>query len=871
MASTLLCIDDDRAFVSALGASLRGGERLLHCSEPEEALVLVQEEEPDLVLLEIRLAAGNGLDFVERMRGMGGRAGTTPVLVVSASGQTPGIRSRAADLGVVDFLSKPVPARRLAAAVEAQLKKARLRSSDPNEDSSALRGIGSGKLSALPFPELLDRVHRRGQSGVLIVGDARERTGIQIRNGSPVAVTLPRHEELDAFLIRTGRLSEEDRDRVLSQATLGLSSIGDMLIGADLLDEATLATALCEQADEAIFHLFELGRGRYRFEPERRLRGARSLEVARSAQSIIVRGVLAWQPLESIDAALRRYGDLYLAASSNPEPRFDDVPYSDAQRRFVGGLVGDLTVRDFLGASEFERRTLYAFTILGLIELSPEPMLVLDEAVASAPASRSRGSDPEELEEILLDQPDLSYDAPFEGPRSGPAAAASAAPAPEPSHEEELFEERIFEEDSFESEMVSEEAAAEASDPGESNGTLLEIERLVSSEELAAAAPEPPVAVPEARTEAPPKPAAAPSRSSAPAEDRAPRKPERAEAPPAKRPRPVAAAESSSVRPRKAAKPDEAPTPDATKKVASESSGSDATRKKKQKKTRKSRTAAAEVRERADDAKTSSRRDPVPEPARPAAAVREPEPKQETPAPEPIAASAAAETGSPPQPEAEAEKTAGDAQPAAPSKPAASASKSYAIAPLGSLEMNPEERALIAKRVQRRVDQRYGHLVDRGREQADEGAGTAAAADDAAGRALQAETWFRKGRELLKVKKYDQAVEAFGMCSHLDPTEGEYVAHLGYTLYLSKPEDEMVRKEALEDIARGIKLSPDRELPYVYLGRIFKVQGDEDTARKMFRRALKLRPHCREAAQELRLMEMRDKKKGAGLLSRLLK
>jgi len=210
------------------------------------------------------------------------------------------------------------------------------------------------------------------------------------------------------------------------------------------------------------------------------------------------------------------------------------------------------------------------------------------------------------------------------------------------------------------------------------------------------------------------------------------------------------------------------------------------------------------------------------------------------------------------------------------SRPSESAKPSgdnqYAIAPFGKIQMSAQERALVADRVQRRAARKYHHLVDR--ETGDAGAADdahAGAADSEAKRALDAESWFRKGRDLLKARKYDKAAEAFGMSSHLDPNEGEYVAHLGYTLYLLKPNDEMVRREALEDIARGIKLSPDRELPYVFLGRIFKVTGEVDKAEKMFRRALKIRPHSREAATELRLIEMREQKKTTGLLGRLLK
>ena len=114
----------------------------------------------------------------------------------------------------------------------------------------------------------------------------------------------------------------------------------------------------------------------------------------------------------------------------------------------------------------------------------------------------------------------------------------------------------------------------------------------------------------------------------------------------------------------------------------------------------------------------------------------------------------------------------------------------------------------------------------------------------------------------------EKAVEAFGMCAHLDPAEGDYSAHLGYSLYLSNVRNELVRKEALEHIARGIKLSPEQETAYVFLGRIFKVMGDIDVAERMFARALSIQPDCRAAEQELRLIEMRERK-AAGLVSKL--
>jgi CheY-like chemotaxis protein/tetratricopeptide (TPR) repeat protein len=144
----------------------------------------------------------------------------------------------------------------------------------------------------------------------------------------------------------------------------------------------------------------------------------------------------------------------------------------------------------------------------------------------------------------------------------------------------------------------------------------------------------------------------------------------------------------------------------------------------------------------------------------------------------------------------------------------------------------------------------------------------AARLEELASRGLDAEAWFRRANGFLHEKSYEQAVEAYGMAAHLDPKEGEYFARLGYAQFLHKPKDAVVLREALENVAKGIKLSPNREKPYVYLGKIFRENGAMDRARKMFKNAVRIKPDCHEALQELRLLDL-PQAKGGKLLDRL--
>ena len=145
-----------------------------------------------------------------------------------------------------------------------------------------------------------------------------------------------------------------------------------------------------------------------------------------------------------------------------------------------------------------------------------------------------------------------------------------------------------------------------------------------------------------------------------------------------------------------------------------------------------------------------------------------------------------------------------------------------------------------------------------------------AAAREEGERALQAELQFQKGEAALKRRDYPVALGHFGAALQRYPEEGEYHAHYGWVLYLCHPEDPTMLQEALEHVKRGAKLAPDREKPYLFLGRLYKAEGRGFAAEKMFTRAVQIQPDCVEALRELRLMNMR-KEKEKGFVRRLLR
>jgi CheY-like chemotaxis protein len=137
-------------------------------------------------------------------------------------------------------------------------------------------------------------------------------------------------------------------------------------------------------------------------------------------------------------------------------------------------------------------------------------------------------------------------------------------------------------------------------------------------------------------------------------------------------------------------------------------------------------------------------------------------------------------------------------------------------------------------------------------------------------RAAAAEQYFQEGERALRARDYETALRLLGRALELGPEEGEYHAHYGWTLHLCHPDNAQIAQEAIEHVRRGIKLAPEREKPYLFMGRLCKAVGRAGAAEKMFTRAVQLQPDCVEALRELRLINMRrDKQKG--FIGRLLR
>ena len=132
-------------------------------------------------------------------------------------------------------------------------------------------------------------------------------------------------------------------------------------------------------------------------------------------------------------------------------------------------------------------------------------------------------------------------------------------------------------------------------------------------------------------------------------------------------------------------------------------------------------------------------------------------------------------------------------------------------------------------------------------------AGGAREEPDAVASVLAAEGKFQRGEQLLRERRFKEAAAAFREAVALYDEEGEFHAHLGWSLFQASPGSAEVLAEALDHIEKAIRLNPKVDSSYLFLGYIHKSTGRPDKAERSFEKALQCNPDCLEALHELRL------------------
>ena len=120
----LLLVEDDRALADLVTFHLqRSGYEVTRTGDGEEALILVDEVKPDIILLDWMIEGISGIEVCRRLR----RRATTanvPIMMLTARGEEAD-RIRGFETGADDYVTKPFSPRELVARVGAVLRRVR--------------------------------------------------------------------------------------------------------------------------------------------------------------------------------------------------------------------------------------------------------------------------------------------------------------------------------------------------------------------------------------------------------------------------------------------------------------------------------------------------------------------------------------------------------------------------------------------------------------------------------------------------------------------------------------------------------------------------------------------------------------------------
>ncbi len=127
----LLVVDDDDRIRDLLKEFLtRSGFRVTAAADAAAASRLIDTLDFDLMVLDVMMPGEDGISFAGRLRGRGDSAGATPILMLTARGES-GDRIAGLTAGVDDYLAKPFEPQELLLRIEAILRRAGPRSSGP--------------------------------------------------------------------------------------------------------------------------------------------------------------------------------------------------------------------------------------------------------------------------------------------------------------------------------------------------------------------------------------------------------------------------------------------------------------------------------------------------------------------------------------------------------------------------------------------------------------------------------------------------------------------------------------------------------------------------------------------------------------------
>lgn len=183
----LLLVDADMRSLRVLEVSLRkAGYSVAACSDAVAALEMMDLSKPDLILSDTRLPELDGFAFIEEIR-KNPEWVDVPFIFLSSDVSVES-KVKGLELGVEDYLTKPIYIKEIIARVNLVLQRKQREGLEQRESAGKTRFTGS--LADMGLVDLLQTIDNSKKSGVLYLTSGRTRGAVYFRDGNLVDAEL---------------------------------------------------------------------------------------------------------------------------------------------------------------------------------------------------------------------------------------------------------------------------------------------------------------------------------------------------------------------------------------------------------------------------------------------------------------------------------------------------------------------------------------------------------------------------------------------------------------------------------------------------------------------------------------------------------
>jgi diguanylate cyclase (GGDEF)-like protein len=197
--STVLVVDDTANTLELISTMLGAEHRVLTAGDAETAMAIAQQEEPDLILLDIRMPGVDGYELCRRLKA-DPVCREIPVIFVTAMDEERE-EAKGLELGAIDYITKPLSSPILRARVRNHIDLKRQR--DQLRRLSAVDGL-TGLANRRAFAEALEKEWRSA-----------------IRRNTPLSLLMADVDDFKQFNDAYGHLAGDEALRRVARALSG--------------------------------------------------------------------------------------------------------------------------------------------------------------------------------------------------------------------------------------------------------------------------------------------------------------------------------------------------------------------------------------------------------------------------------------------------------------------------------------------------------------------------------------------------------------------------------------------------------------------------------------------------------------------------